>query len=190
MVDEQLIKDLIRDEGRSGRKLANGFVHVAYPDPLSPLGVWLKAKRGRTLASPDRPKGLSGAPWTIGYGNTGPMVYEGLEWSDAQAMEELERDVEAYNALLARVIPWISGLDPVRRRVLQNMHYNMGWDNPRTPKLEGLAGFVNTLEAVRRGHYNAAANGMAASLWARQTGTRAARLVEEMRTGRYAVTGK
>lgn len=182
MSDEKLIADLMRDEGRVGRQTPKGFIHVAYPDPLSPLGKWLAAKRGRKLNSPDRPN-LSGAPWTIGYGNTGRLIHEGLEWADAEARAELAKDVEEFNALLARVLPWIAGLDPVRRRVLQNMHYNMGWDNPRTPVLEGLAGFRNTLAAVQRGDYAAAANGMASSLWARQTGDRAERLIAEMRTG-------
>lgn len=184
-VDQQLVRDLMRDEGRSGRQTPQGFVHVAYPDPRSPLAAWLGKVKGRTLRSPDRPKGLSGAPWTIGYGNTGPMVHEGLEWSEAEALAELTRDVENYNALLDRVLPWVADLDPVRRRVLQNMHYNMGWDNPRTPKLEGLSGFTRTLEAVRRGDYERAAVGMAASAWARQTGIRAKRLIQEMRTGQY-----
>lgn len=175
------------DEGRVGRKTPGGFIHTAYPDPLSALATWIAAGRGlglhRTLSSADRPAGLSGAPWTIGYGNTGPMVHEGLEWSDAEAMAELARDVGTYNALLGRVLPWVVDLDPVRRRVLQNMHYNLGWDNPRTAKREGLSGFVNTLAAIRDGDYERAAVGMAASLWANQTGTRAKRLIAEMRTG-------
>lgn len=42
----------------------------AYPDPASPLA---RAKRaGKPTA------GLSGAPWTIGWGDTGPDVVEGL----------------------------------------------------------------------------------------------------------------
>jgi GH24 family phage-related lysozyme (muramidase) len=183
--DPVLVRRLMLDEGRVGRNTSGGFIHTAYPDPLSRLAVWLEQRTTprRTLRSPDRPAGLSGAPWTIGYGNTGPLVHEGLEWTDAEAMAELARDVETYNALLARVLPWVMDLDPVRRRVLQNMHYNMGWDNPRTTKLEGLSGFVRTLEAVRSGDYERAAVGMAASLWAAQTGTRAKRLIAEMRTG-------
>lgn len=189
MRDPQLIGDLKQDEGRSGRSTPAGFIHVAYPDPLSPLAAWLRAAKGRTLASPTRPRGLSGAPWTIGYGHTGRDVVEGLEWTEAQATAALERDVDAHNMFLDRVLPWISGLDPVRRRVLYNMHFNMGWDDPKTIRLEGLAAFMNTLGAIRRGDYGAGADGMKASLWARQTGTRATRLIQEMRTGRYALTG-
>lgn len=185
--DGQLVRDLMRDEGRVGYMSPTGFIHTAYPDPLSPLAQWLRAKSDRTLKSADRPAGLSGAPWTIGYGHTGPEVREGLTWTEDEAQETLAADIEAHNATLAAALPWVAQLDPVRRRVLQNMHFNMGWDNPRTPKLEGLAGFVRTLEAVRVGRYEDAAERMKQSLWFRQTGNRAKRLVEEMRTGRYGL---
>lgn len=185
-VDPELLKDVKRDEGRVGRSTPQGFVHTAYPDPLSALAAWLRGDKRRTLKSP-RPAGLSGAPWTIGYGHTGPDVFEGLEWGEVQAQAALERDLEAHNDTLARVAPWIANLDPVRRRVLQNMHFNLGWDNPRTPKLEGLAGFVRTLGMIRSGDYATASAGMLASLWARQVGSRAARLAQEMKTGRYGL---
>jgi len=166
VTDPILLADLKRDEGL---RLS------AYPDPLS--------SRAKALAAGKPHSGLSGAPWTIGYGHTGPDVYMGLVWSEAKAGAVLAMDVATHNAVLARVLPWISRLDPVRRRVLQNMHFNMGWDNPRTPKREGLAGFVNTLRAIEEGRYEDAADGMEASLWYRQTGDRAKRLVASMRSG-------
>jgi lysozyme len=58
--------------------------------------------------------------------------------------------------------------------VLVNMAFNMGG---------GLLSFVNTLAAIQRGDYNAAANGMLASRWATQVGARATRLADMMRNG-------
>lgn len=166
-VDATLLAQLKRDEGLRLK---------AYPDPLSPLAQAIRA--GRPTA------GLSGAPWTIGYGHTGPEVRQGLEWTEAQAEAGLVADMLSHNALLDEVLPWVASLDPARRRVVQNMHFNMGWDNPRTPKLEGLSGFVNTLAKIKAGDWGGAARGMEASLWARQTGDRAKRLIATMRDGR------
>lgn len=182
--DQALARDLMRDEGRVGRQTPAGFVHVAYPDPLS-----LRAQ-AMHLPTAKRPKGwetLPGAPWTIGYGHTGRDVYEGLTWTEAQARAALARDILDHNTVLDAVLPWISGLDPLRRRVLQNMHFNLGWDNPRTPKLEGLSGFTQTLPLIRGGDYVQAARNLSTSLWARQVGDRAARLIDELRTGRYGL---
>jgi GH24 family phage-related lysozyme (muramidase) len=66
-------------------------------------------------------------------------------------------------------------LDPTRQRVLTDMAYNMGGGT--------LGQFTGVHQALVNGDYNQAANNMAASLWARQTGTRATSLVQSMRTG-------
>lgn len=88
----------------------------------------------------------------------------------ANDMAEAERD------LLARW-PWAARLDAVRYAVLAEMCFNLG---PAK-----LAKFVRTLAAVQRGDYASAAQGMLASLWARQVGTRAGRLALMMRTGQW-----
>ncbi|KPV08881.1 hypothetical protein APR50_10440 [Variovorax paradoxus] len=55
----------------------------AYPDPASPRA---KAERaGRPSA------GLSGAPWTIGWGDTGPDVVEGLTITLDEANQRFAR---------------------------------------------------------------------------------------------------
>lgn len=66
-------------------------------------------------------------------------------------------------------------LDPVRQRVLADMAFNMG---PGT-----LGQFHQLHTALTNGDYNAAATAMQNSAWYTQTGTRAQRLVNEMRTG-------
>ncbi len=120
--------------------------------------------------------------WTAGYGHA--HVAPGTVWTQAQADAQLRIDAAEHNARLAKHLPWIAQLDPVRRRVLQNMHFNMGWDDVRTSAKEGLSGFVNTLEHVRAGRYGQAADGMLASKWAKQVGQRAVRLAKQMRDGR------
>jgi lysozyme len=52
---------------------------TAYPDPASPRA---------------RGTGTSGAPWTIGWGHTGPEVCEGLVWTQAQADAQLLKDMQ------------------------------------------------------------------------------------------------
>lgn len=152
----------------------------AYPDPLSPRGVELaKPAAQRTPGW----QTFSGAPWTIGYGHTGPEVYEGLVWTKAQAWTALLHDLQVAEALLDRVLAWWRSLNDARQDVLANMVFNMGWDNPKTPKLEGLSGFTTTLPLIQAGSYGAAADNMLKSLWARQVGGRAKRLAQQMRTG-------
>lgn len=119
--------------------------------------------------------------WTIGYGHTGPEVKRGLTWTREKAEAALIEDILEHNAKLAAALPWVGGLDPVRRRVLQNMAFNLGIGSAATG--EGLLGFKNTLEFVRTGQYDKAADGMLASKWARQVGNRAVRLAKQMRTG-------
>lgn len=145
------------------------------PDPL--LVEQLKKDEGLRLKAYKDTVGV----WTIGYGHTGPEVKPGLVWTEAQAEAALVEDILEHNAKLAAALPWVSGLDPVRRRVLQNMAFNLGLGS--ASKGTGLLGFKNTLEFVRTGQYDKAADGMLASKWARQVGNRAVRLAKQMRTG-------
>jgi lysozyme len=78
---------------------------------------------------------------------------------------------EAVNAF----IPGLQQADPVRFDVLTEMSYQLG--------AAGLAKFTNTLQSVRDGRWNDAADGMLASVWATQTPTRAQALAAIMRSG-------
>lgn len=159
--DPELIAALKKDEGLRLK---------AYPDPLSP-----RAKTGKG----------SGAPWTIGYGRA-RGIQEGQVITEATAEAWLIEDAREHNRVIHAALPWLRRIDPVRRRVIENMHFNMGWDDPKTPQREGLSGFVNTLAHVEAGRYAQAAAGMRASLWAKQVKGRAERLAREMETGRAA----
>ena len=85
-----------------------------------------------------------------------------------------QNDVAETEGWLDRNLSWWRSLDPVRQRVMMNMAFNMQGK---------LLTFINTLAAIKRGDYAAAAAGMLDSLWARQVGARATRLAEMMRSG-------
>lgn len=118
-----------------------------------------------------------GAPWTIGVGHTGPEVVPGLVWSDEQIDRVLAADIEAKLREVRNAIPWIDTLSEPRQAVLLQMAFQMG--------TAGLLGFRNTLQYVRTGQWKRAADGMRASLWARQTPNRARRLSQQMETGEW-----
>lgn len=135
-----------------------GYVRLAYPDPIS-----------------------GAAPWTIGVGHTGPEVHEGVEWTDAQIDRVLDEDVAKARALCSIAYPWYTQMVEPRRAVLEGMVFQMG--PARTHA------FVNTLAAMRDRRYTDAANGMLASLWARQTPKRVKRLAWQMVRGVWAPAG-
>lgn len=70
---------------------------------------------------------------------------------------------------------WFTNLDDVRRLVIADMAFNLG-----TPK---LLRFNNTINALKIGDYQVAADEMLDSKWAKQVGKRAGRLASMMRTG-------
>jgi lysozyme len=95
--------------------------------------------------------------------------------TQAEAFALLENDILAVEADLDRTWPWWREMSEARQQVLADMCFNLG--------LTRLGGFVNTLAAMKRGDYNAAADGMLKSLWASQVGRRAQRLARMMREG-------
>lgn len=113
--------------------------------------------------------------WTIGYGHA--YVHPGTVWTQAQADAQLVADVAHTEASLDIHLPWWRSLDDVRQDVLAEMAFNMG--------VSALCQFKNTLGAVQRGDWQAAHDGMLASLWARQVGARAQRLAAQMLTGEH-----
>ena len=70
-----------------------GCVLAAYPDPASPQGI---EKRKKPAARKAGWESLSGAPWTIGYGQTGKDVVPGLVWTQKQAEDRLQAEVQHY----------------------------------------------------------------------------------------------
>ncbi|MGU3777520.1 hypothetical protein [Burkholderia metallica] len=113
------------------------------------------------------------AVWSLGV----PMLVAAGQ-ADRNARSLLGKWCKAYGApaVQAAIIRCAHErqLDPVRQRVVINMAFNMQG---------GLLTFTNTLAAMKRGDYAAAADGMLASKWAAQVGARATRLATMMRSG-------
>jgi lysozyme len=131
--------------------------------------------------------------WTIGIGRNldakgfnpreraviGPRDLDTVGLTAGEIDMLYRNDVAEAIELLDRHLHWWRGQDEVRRRVLVDMMFNMGPGNTE----RGLLSFRNTLQHIRDGRYDQAAEGMKASKWARQTKTRADRLIEMMKTG-------
>ena len=93
----------------------------------------------------------------------------------ATAEQNLIDDAKSAEDAARRVVPNFDTLDRERQAVLVNMAFNLG--------PSGLAEFNSTIGAVNKGDYDAAADSMLKSKWAKQTGPLAKRLAERMRKG-------
>jgi len=108
---------------------------------------------------------------TIGVGRN--LDDRGL--SDDEISYLLQNDIRLVQEDLDRSLPWWRQMDEVRQRVLADMCFNLG--------ISRLLLFRNTLKAMKEGDYELAASGMRNSLWFKQVGGRAIRLVKMMETG-------
>lgn len=106
---------------------------------------------------------------TIGYGTN---LDAGITREQGRALMDCQ--LAANEAALA-VYPWFTGLDPVRRAVIENMAYNMGVD--------GVLGFHDMIAAIEAQDWPEAARQMRASEWRVQVGNRALVLAQIMETG-------
>jgi lysozyme len=113
--------------------------------------------------------------WTIGVGRLIDKR-KGGGLTAAECDYLLANDVRRFEAELDAAAPWWKTLDPVRKRVLLDMAFNLGTN--------GLMQFKNTLAFVKAGKYSEAATGMLSSKWATQVGARAITLSEMMKTGK------
>ena len=122
--------------------------------------------------------------WTIGVGHNIEMdavMSQNLEWlrlhgitkEDAYAL--LDRDIRDHSRDLLEALPWVSGIDDIRRSVLIDMTFNMGIDK--------LLGFRDTLMAIEDERWQDAHDEMLDSKWAGQVGGRAKQLARIMLTG-------
>jgi len=110
---------------------------------------------------------------TIGYGFN--LFSDGLSPEESSLVLQ-HRVWKRYLALIV-ALPWVKNLDEARQGVLLNMAYNMG--------VNDLFTFSQTLQHVLNGEYDAAAESMMLSLWAKEVGDRAKRLSDQMRTGEW-----
>ena len=109
---------------------------------------------------------------TIGYGRNleaNPFTPEEAEMWLMQAVVNVHRELEKHYDF--------SLLNEPRKAVLINMAYNLG-----VPRLKG---FKKMFAALEEGFFEKAAKEMLDSRWAKQVGTRATELSEQMRTGEW-----
>lgn len=160
-------------EAEEGRESA------AYPDPLSPLGGACECA-GLRMADYRQVPGwasLDGAPWTIGVGQTGPDIHQGLVWSDAQIDAARDASIARAESGLDQYLPWWRKLSDVRQDALVSVTFQLG--------IHGLVAFHRSLTALEDGLYDQAADDFLQSLWAKQTPARAKRVTDLIRTGAY-----
>lgn len=119
----------------NGKKLIKSFEKlelIAYPDP-----------------------GTGGAPWTIGWGHTGPEVVPGLVWTPAQADAAFDRDVAQFERDVTSLVKV-----PVNQNqfdALVSFAFNTGSDIDADTIAEGL-GDSTLLKKLNAGDYDGAAN--------------------------------
>jgi lysozyme len=158
--------------------IAEGLRLRAYPDPASPLGKeWAKPAAKRCAGW----EKLSGDPWTIGRGHTGPEVHPGSVCTVEQADEWRAADVQEAIEECDRHIPWWRHLNEPRQRAVVELMFNMGWLSKDGK--HGFGTFKNTLRRLEAGQYMNAAAGLANSLWAKQVKSRAQRIIRQIRDG-------
>lgn len=163
-----LVAELVRDEGERLRvyRCTAGKRTIGVGRNLDDVGISAEETRalGITVAG---------------------VVANGITRPQSRAL--LANDIDRAERDLDRALPWWRGLDAVRQRVLLNMCFNLGIgrrpDKARGIKGIGLLAFVNTLAAIARRDFAAAAAGMRNSLWRDQVGARADRLATMMEKG-------
>lgn len=111
--------------------------------------------------------------WTVGVGHN----IEDRGISPAVSALMLEEDLAEAEAILIDRLEWFDGLSEVRRVVLIDMCFNMGWGK--------FSGFVNLFNACGMGEWRHAAYEMKNSKWFRQVGHRARELVAMMESGKW-----
>jgi lysozyme len=95
---------LIRSFESCGKRLGNG-TFAAYPDPAT-----------------------GGAPWTIGWGSTGPDIASGAIWTQAQCDARFVRDTATLAIHVARLVAPAPTSQP-QFDALVSLAYNIGLGN-------------------------------------------------------------
>lgn len=124
--------------------LAEGKENCAYPDPASPLARELRKPVAKRVPGW---QALSGKPWTIGHGHTGPDVKPGMCISDKEAERLLAKDLAIADAALATCVR--APVHENERGALQCWTLNVGG---------GAACGSTLVRYVNAGDYLAAAN--------------------------------
>lgn len=131
----------------------------------------------KLLAQLVRLEGRWLAPYYDGAGNLIVVTdHRGEALTDPESMTVLESDVRRVALHLEDILPVVGRLDGVRQRVLFHMAFNMG--------VEQLLTLPRFISAVQFRNWEAAAEEMLISAWAKHEQRRANVLAQLMRTGR------
>ena len=103
-------------------------------------GCARKGRDGKFKAYPD--PGTGGAPWTIGWGTTGPGITPATVWSQAECDARLKQDLERYACAVARALKG-APCTPGQFDALVSFHYNTGAIAKATLTRLHLAGRYN-----------------------------------------------
>jgi lysozyme len=115
--------------------------------------------------------------FTIGVGRLVDPSKPGAGLRQSEIDVLLRNDITDRVQELSKALPWYAELDDARQGVLVNMAFQLG--------VQGLLGFKTTLDLIGKGRYADAAAQMLKSKWATQTPARAARLSQQMKTGKW-----
>lgn len=114
MIDEALYlarEHLVKPFEGYGKRLPNGDC-AAYPDPAT-----------------------GGAPWTIGFGSTGPDIGPDTVWTFARAEAALDAHLRYFLKGLLQLSPGLANATPRRLAALLSFVYNCGLGNYRVSTL-------------------------------------------------------
>ncbi|POS10243.1 peptidase [Burkholderia gladioli] len=120
---------------------------TAYPDPASPLGkalqargIWYRVLGGMPIPADPALRALSGAPWTCGWGSTGPDVREGTTWTQATADARHDANLEAAAVAVDRAVTVV--LAPHEKAAMVSIMNNVGAGRARSAGDPGRDGIV------------------------------------------------
>lgn len=109
----------------------------AYPDPASELYKQLSKHNllrkfmAGEVELPDYLAKLSGAPWTIGYGET-KGIKQGMVWTQQEADSALQKRVEGFLSEVLKTSPKLATEAPERIAAVVSLVYNIGAANYAT----------------------------------------------------------
>jgi GH24 family phage-related lysozyme (muramidase) len=135
----------INEAGLNLIKEFEGCYLRSYPDPASPLANACRAARISAYTkytSVENWENISGSPWTIGWGATGPDIGPNMVWTqdqaDARLLVELEEHMRYVRDILKEkdLVP-----TPNQFAALTSFTYNCGPSNLRRILSTGLEGF-------------------------------------------------
>lgn len=113
--------------------------------------------------------------WTIGYGHLLPKDSDLRYVTRERAEEMLLEDIAEAEKVATELLPKWREFDGVRQRAVLNLAFNMGYK---------LRQFFTGLPALNARDWERAAASFGRSLWAKQVGARATRVIHMIRHGR------